>query len=67
MPALELRPKAEFMTSMKVIRISDNFLPPLLGLNFTTPSSPVKEKTKSFQLNEGTLRINLLSSNSAAN
>lgn len=57
------------LTSLKVLRISDSFLPPLVNQNqnFSLPVSPSKEKIiKDFQY-ENTSRINLMSSSSAAN
>lgn len=54
MPALEVKSKADFMlTSLKIIRISDSFLPPLIGQNQnqnqSLPATPNKEKGREFQ------------------
>ncbi len=62
-PAFDLKPnKQDFMlTSLKVIRISDSFLPPIMGQNsnLMTVNQTFTPETVS--------RMNLVSSNSAAN
>lgn len=55
------------LTSLKVLRISDNFLPPLTNQNLSLPATPSKDKLKDFHYNENTSRFNLMSSSSAAN
>lgn len=51
MPALEVKSRAEYMlTSLKVIRISDSFLPPLIIQNQTQnqslPATPNKDNAR---------------------
>ena len=63
-PATEMRPRLDYMlTSLKVIRISDSFLPPLVQ-NKSVPSTP-KNSNKLYPYNHE--RLNLMSSSSAAN
>jgi hypothetical protein len=76
----EMRPRMDFLlTSLRVIRISDSFLPPLAQQpslvhtsasivvhNPSLPSTPGQKKA-SLPSNENSARMNLVSSSSAAN
>jgi hypothetical protein len=62
-PTFDVKPsKQDFMlTSLKVIRISDSFLPPLMGQNTNIMSANTTFNSDMIT------RMNLVSSNSAAN
>jgi hypothetical protein len=55
------------LTSLRVIRISDSFLPPLANQN-SVPNAQANNTTAiNFPVVENNSRINLMSSSSAAN
>lgn len=63
-PPIDMRPRLDFMlTSLKIIRISDSYLPPLIKNN-SIPSTP-KDVIKIHPTNNE--RTHLMSSSSAAN
>ena len=66
-PVVEVKSRMDFMlTSLKVIRISDSFLPALLQTNIA-PVSPSKVVKATFPFSENNARVNLISSSSAVN